>query len=264
MNSSAIRSCKGRSIRRGSPHRGRHLDPQTVVLLALMLHELGTNSAKYGALSSSSGRVVVDWSVSDDLLHLQWVERGGPLVARPAMRGFGTVLIEQSVKSAGGGAEMLCETKGVTWKLHLKLPRFELQKDSHLFRPDQLKSERKEINARVVRSPALLKGARFLVVEDEPLIALQLVGSLETAGAERVRSVGTEEVTTLIACCSTPTCTVDRSTELPRPLRVTACRLSLLPVMDGRICSFRSGKHRPWTSPSARGNCSKQSRNCCQ
>ena len=109
------------------------------------------------------------------------------------MRGFGTVLIEQSVKSAGGGAEMLCETKGVTWKLHLKLPRFELQKDSHLFRPDQLKSERKEINARVVRSPALLKGARFLVVEDEPLIALQLVGSLETAGAERVRSVGSEE-----------------------------------------------------------------------
>jgi two-component sensor histidine kinase/CheY-like chemotaxis protein len=170
-----------------------HLDPQTVVLLALMLHELATNSAKYGALSSSSGRVAVDWSVIDDFLHVQWVERGGPPVARPGKRGFGTVLIERSVSSAGGGAEMLCETKGITWKLYLKLPRSEPQRDSDLLKPDHLKSERKEINARVIRSPAPLKGARFLVVEDEPLIALQLVGSLETAGAERVRSVGTEE-----------------------------------------------------------------------
>jgi CheY-like chemotaxis protein len=170
-----------------------HLDPQTVVLLALMLHELGTNSVKYGALSSSSGRVAVDWSVKDDLLHLQWIERGGPVVARPTKRGFGAVLIEQSVRSAGGSAEMLCETKGITWNLYLRLPRAEPQKDSHLLRRDQLKSERKEINANVVRSSTLLKGARFLVVEDEPLIALQLVGSLETAGADRVRSVGTEE-----------------------------------------------------------------------
>jgi CheY-like chemotaxis protein len=75
----------------------------------------------------------------------------------------------------------------------LRLPRPEPQKDSHLLKPDQLKSERREINTKVIRSPALLKGARFLVVEDEPLIALQLVGSLETAGADGVRSVGTEE-----------------------------------------------------------------------
>jgi CheY-like chemotaxis protein len=158
-----------------------------------MLHELGTNSAKYGALSSSSGRVAVDWSVKDDLLHLRWVERGGPIVARPTKRGFGTVLIEQSVRSAGGSAEMLCETKGITWNLFIRLPPSEPEKDSHLLERDHLKSERKESHAKVVRSSALLKGARFLVVEDEPLIALQLVGSLETAGAERVRSVGTEE-----------------------------------------------------------------------
>jgi two-component sensor histidine kinase len=105
-----------------------HLDPQTVVLLALMLHELGTNSAKYGALSSSGGRVAVDWSVTDDLLHLRWVERGGPIVVRSTKRGFGTVLIEQSVKSAGGSAEMLCEAKGITWNLCLRLPRSEPQK----------------------------------------------------------------------------------------------------------------------------------------
>jgi signal transduction histidine kinase/DNA-binding response OmpR family regulator len=170
-----------------------HLDPQTVVLLALMLHELGTNSAKYGALSSSGGRVAVDWSVTDDLLHLRWVERGGPIVVRSTKRGFGTVLIEQSVKSAGGSAEMLCEAKGITWNLCLRLPRSEPQKGSNLLNADQLKSERKESQAKAVKSPALLKGARFLVVEDEPLIALQLVGSLETAGADRVRSVGTEE-----------------------------------------------------------------------
>jgi hypothetical protein len=82
--------------------------------------------------------------------------------------------------------------------------------------------------------------------------------------ALRKKRYGSSKTTTSIACCSTPTCTVDRSTGLPRPLRVTACRLSLLPVMDGRICRFRSGKRGPWTSRSARGNCSRQSRNCCQ
>ena len=147
-----------------------------------MLHELGTNSAKYGALSSSGRRVAVDWSVKDDVLHLQWAERGGPIVARPTKRGFGTVLIEQSVRSAGGSAEMC-----------LRLPRSEPQKDSHLLKRDQLKSERKDRYAKLVRNSALLKGARLLVVEDEPLIPLELVGSLEMAGADRVRSVGTEE-----------------------------------------------------------------------
>ncbi len=70
--------------------------------IALMLHELGTNSIKYGALSASKGWVAVNWTLMGDVLDLQWVERGGPIVSAPSRRGFVTVLIEQSAKSECG------------------------------------------------------------------------------------------------------------------------------------------------------------------
>jgi signal transduction histidine kinase/DNA-binding response OmpR family regulator len=170
-----------------------HLEPQTAVLLALMLHELGTNSTKYGALSSGNGRVAITWSAVDDFLHLQWVERGGPTVARPTRRGFGTVLIEQSVKSGGGTAEMLCEQDGITWKLSVRLPDAEPQSaEPALLKADRSKPDQPQLANGTAQSRALLAGLRFLVVEDEPLIALELVATLEAAGAEAASSVGTE------------------------------------------------------------------------
>jgi signal transduction histidine kinase/DNA-binding response OmpR family regulator len=168
------------------------LAPQTAVLLALMLHELGTNSNKYGALSSRDGRVTITWCVVDDLLHLRWIERGGPAVERPRRRGFGTILIEQSVKSAGGRAEMLCEQHGITWKLSVKLPLAELQNpDAETLRADRSKSDAGQWADDGTQSWPPLAGRRFLVVEDEPLIALELVAALEAAGADAVSSIGT-------------------------------------------------------------------------
>jgi two-component sensor histidine kinase len=87
-----------------------------------MLHELGTNSVKYGAPSAAKGRVTVNWSVIGDVLNLQWVERGGPTVSAPTKRRFGTALIEQSAKSEGGNAQRLFEPEGITWKISLTLP----------------------------------------------------------------------------------------------------------------------------------------------
>lgn len=75
------------------------LTPQMTLHLALMLHELGTNSTRHGALSAAGGWVTVNWSVKDDTLHLRWQERGGPAVTAPIVHGFGTRLIEQSAKS---------------------------------------------------------------------------------------------------------------------------------------------------------------------
>src|SRR6266481_5870451 len=67
------------------------LQPATAQTLALALHELVTNSAKYGALSTLSGRLSVRWEIQDDdILMLAWEERGGPAVQKPASRGFGT------------------------------------------------------------------------------------------------------------------------------------------------------------------------------
>src|SRR6185295_9486453 len=54
-----------------------HLEPQMALHVALMLHELGTNAVKYGALSVPAGRVMIAWTVQDQALKLRWEERGG-------------------------------------------------------------------------------------------------------------------------------------------------------------------------------------------
>ena len=77
--------------------------PATAQTLALALHELVTNSAKYGALSTRSGRLAIGWQVEDDLLTLTWEETGGPLVRTPKSRGFGTRSVIASVESQLGG-----------------------------------------------------------------------------------------------------------------------------------------------------------------
>jgi PAS domain S-box-containing protein len=83
------------------------LTPGHSVAISMVLHELGTNAAKYGALSHSNGRLRVEWRNAD--LHgrpeveLIWEERGGTGVAPPAERGFGSQLIEQAVSYQLGG-----------------------------------------------------------------------------------------------------------------------------------------------------------------
>ena len=74
------------------------LDPYSFPTVALVIHELMTNSAKYGALSVLSGQIVVKWSIDDTgSLVIRWEERGGPLVREPARRGFGSTIIDRSI-----------------------------------------------------------------------------------------------------------------------------------------------------------------------
>ena len=82
------------------------LSPRATLALMMGLHELLTNALKYGALSVASGNVEIRWEVAkgaEPLLRLIWTERGGPLVAPPTRRGFGTQLIERSVAQDLGG-----------------------------------------------------------------------------------------------------------------------------------------------------------------
>ena len=72
--------------------------------IALTFHELATNAAKYGALTSETGRVAVTWRRDGDAVFLSWRERGGPKIAgKPTSRGFGTTLIENTVIRQFGG-----------------------------------------------------------------------------------------------------------------------------------------------------------------
>jgi PAS domain S-box-containing protein len=98
------------------------LRPATAQTLALALHELVTNSAKYGALSTRSGRLTVKWENHAGVLRLTWEERGGPQVAEPTSRGFGTRSVIASIESQlGGKAEFDWRAEGLLCSLSVPL-----------------------------------------------------------------------------------------------------------------------------------------------
>jgi len=100
------------------------LQPATAQTLALALHELVTNSAKYGALSTLSGRLKIRWDVRADMLQLLWEERGGPAVEKPVSRGFGTRSVIASIETQlGGKAEFDWRTEGLICRLSVPLPK---------------------------------------------------------------------------------------------------------------------------------------------
>ncbi len=88
---------QGPRIRIYGPHIP--IKPKMAQALAIILHELTTNAAKYGGLSARQGQVELNWvAVSDHLLLLTWSETGGPVVATPSRRGFGTQVMETLIK----------------------------------------------------------------------------------------------------------------------------------------------------------------------
>lgn len=150
------------------------LDPQMALHLALIIHELCTNATKYGALSVPSGRVSIDWRV-DDGLHIRWAEIGGPRVEPAASQGFGTTLISQSVRGQGGEAKMTALPEGIIWDITVPYT----VKASGMKFPVASRGEKPASETETHN----LKGRRILVIEDEPLIGMDIVASLEDAGA---------------------------------------------------------------------------------
>lgn len=94
------------------------LVPRAAEILGMALHELATNSLKYGALSVDDGRVDIQWDTADGRFFIEWRETGGPPVAPPAHRGFGTQLIEDIPRRALN-AELVHEfaPEGIIWSL---------------------------------------------------------------------------------------------------------------------------------------------------
>jgi two-component sensor histidine kinase len=79
------------------------LVPAAATALIMVLHELATNAAKHGALSTAAGRVALDWRSDGGAVELRWAESVGPPVQTPTRRGFGSTLIEQSIVSTLSG-----------------------------------------------------------------------------------------------------------------------------------------------------------------
>ncbi|MBY0383512.1 MAG: histidine kinase, partial [Xanthobacteraceae bacterium] len=98
----------------------------SVVPIAMIFHELCTNSLKYGALSNDKGRVTVQWSARDEdngtAVSLIWSETDGPAVSQPQREGFGTRLIANLTKQLNGSADMRYPPSGFVCNIRFVTP----------------------------------------------------------------------------------------------------------------------------------------------
>jgi len=159
------------------------LAPPIAQTFALALHELATNAAKYGALSSRSGQLSLMWDSDDDDLQVEWIEAGGPATKAPSSRGFGTRVIKDCIEQQLGGLATF------NWRpegLHcsLSIP------STH---------RRAAANGRADGAGprddgagfSPLPGNRVLVVEDEGLVAMMMMEMLTDLGFSVVGPFGT-------------------------------------------------------------------------
>jgi PAS domain S-box-containing protein len=160
------------------------LTPRATNALSLALHELAANAVKFGALSVESGHVDVRWTrLADGGFELIWTESGGPGVATPSRRGFGSTLLEQVTGRELNGEAVVEYRPGGVWARLVAGPAAVAPRPESVPEVPQ---------ARVVemvtasRAPRSLKGARVLIVEDAVLLALELETGLSEAGAEVV------------------------------------------------------------------------------
>jgi two-component sensor histidine kinase len=87
------------------PGAAVELPARGIMSLSLVLHELATNAAKYGALSASGGQVRINWQLDEDnsCVRLMWIESGGPAVSAPTSTGYGTQLVQSAMTYQVGG-----------------------------------------------------------------------------------------------------------------------------------------------------------------
>lgn len=159
------------------------LDPQAFSAVALVVHELMTNSAKYGALCDSTGRVRVSWDIDGrGDLKIGWREQGGPPVAAPTRRGFGSTIIEKTIPhDLRGLAEVDYKVAGVEARFSIPA-RFVRQAEQREMPPSELSTAPR---------PALPRAPeRVLVVEDNLVIALDAEDMLRQLGAREVDVAG--------------------------------------------------------------------------
>lgn len=103
------------------------LPPRVALSLSMAFHELGTNAAKYGALTRPDGRISVRWAIERDAHHrpgrvrLEWVESGGPPPPPQPSRGFGSRLLEAMAADLEGEAELAFDPGGLRWTLSFPL-----------------------------------------------------------------------------------------------------------------------------------------------
>jgi two-component system CheB/CheR fusion protein len=107
------------------------VDRRQAEALSMVLHELATNAAKYGALSVPDGQVRISWEVIEQRLKFAWVESNGPAVVNPTRSGFGTRLITEGIALELGGVGTLSYApSGINYTLNVPLQIGEMAMNS--------------------------------------------------------------------------------------------------------------------------------------
>ena len=163
--------------------------PKAAQALTLALHELVTNAAKYGALSSQEGRLITKWQLSEEhdegWLNFRWHEDGGPKIdSAPSRKGFGSVLIETMLAAdLGGKVKLDFAPTGLTATIDLPL--------ESLSAKDRQATPAFSSAKPLIGNRGLLQGKRVLVVEDEHLVGMETAESLQAAGCVIIGPVST-------------------------------------------------------------------------
>jgi PAS domain S-box-containing protein len=153
------------------------LPPATAQTIALALHELATNAAKYGALSTNTGRVELSWRTEPSKLELVWAESGGPKISAPSRRGYGSRAIVAGIeRQLGGMVDFDWQPSGLRCTLCVPY-------DSNAELLKRLTLKPRQIDGAPPQSAASdPDDKRVLLVEDEPLVSMMLADMLAAFG----------------------------------------------------------------------------------
>ena len=153
------------------------LQPTAAQTLALVLHELVTNAAKYGALSVLTGKVKLAWTLDGQTISFTWTETGGPETSTPAILGFGTRIVLASIeRQLGGKVAFDWQPQGLTCTFSVPQGDMKDAVECHA-------SRRSADNDAAAPEPRIsISGNRVMVVEDEALVAMVVTESLTNLG----------------------------------------------------------------------------------
>jgi PAS domain S-box-containing protein len=154
------------------------LQPTTAQTLALVLHELVTNAAKYGALSSLSGQVKLTWKWENNNIEFGWTETGGPATSKPSSVGFGTRIVLASIERQLGGRVAF------DWRPHglscvFSVPHSDKMESAERAGMAHQRAEKESAPAEIKLA---ISGNRVMIVEDEALVAMVVSESLSLLG----------------------------------------------------------------------------------
>jgi len=185
----------------------------------MAFHELATNAAKYGALSNDVGAVTITWRLEEPSgaarhLFVEWREIGGPTVSPPISKGFGATVIGPMVRSGlSAEVDVMFEPAGLIWRVRSEANSIVMPRP-----PQQNRTSQPGAASRM--EPAGQRG-RILIVEDEPLVGMEIAEALEQAGFTVVGpAASTRDALALLAShgCDGAVLDVNLGSETSEPL----------------------------------------------